>query len=285
MLGMSSWDTVVAEAPELAAFVRQRIEDHGLALLATFLLTRGMLPAIGVAGAWLLAASITPTDAGLGAPTVLNPVVPTRIRRGLNVESGLNDGLATPIVMLALATLVTDQGETEASILQVGVVPVVLAVVCATVVALLSAWAMDRSRERHWSTHRGRALATAAVPLLLFGLAEIVGANVFITAFVAGLVFGAASTTLAEEHETSDVIEIAVDLLGFVVWFFAGGILFSVRVMKMPTMETPSPSVESSSGSATASLRTCASSPSARRLSSAIGMVSPRAIAATIAAT
>jgi len=208
--------------------VRLLLIGFPLALLATFLLTRGMLPAIGVAGAWLLAASITPTDAGLGAPTVLNPVVPTRIRRGLNVESGLNDGLATPIVMLALATLVTDQGETEASILQVGVVPVVLAVVCATVVALLSAWAMDRSRERHWSTHRGRALATAAVPLLLFGLAEIVGANVFITAFVAGLVFGAASTTLAEEHETSDVIEIAVDLLGFVVWFFAGGILLTV---------------------------------------------------------
>jgi len=199
-----------------------------LAVIATFLLTREMLPAIGVAGAWLLTASITPTDAGLGAPTVLNPVVPTRVRRGLNVESGLNDGLATPIVMLALSALVAEAGDAEPSILQIGVVPVVLALVCATGVALLAAWAMDRSRERGWSTHRGRALATAAVPLVLFGLAEIVGANVFITAFVAGLVFGAASITLDEEHETSDVIEIAADLLGFVVWFFAGGILLTV---------------------------------------------------------
>ena len=67
-----------------------------LALLATFLLAGSLLPALGAGGAWLIAAAITPTDAGLGAPTVLNPVVPLRVRRGLNVESGLNDGLATP---------------------------------------------------------------------------------------------------------------------------------------------------------------------------------------------
>lgn len=208
--------------------VRLLLIGFPLAVVATYLLTREMLPAVGVAGAWLLAASITPTDAGLGAPTVLNPVVPTRIRRALNVESGLNDGLATPIVLLALTTLVAEQGDTEPTILQIGVVPVVLALVCATVVALLAAWAMDRSRERHWSTPRGRALAIAAVPLVLFGVAEVVGANVFITAFVAGLIFGAASITLDEEHETSELIEIGADLFGFVVWFFAGGILLNV---------------------------------------------------------
>src|SRR6478736_912337 len=53
--------------------------------------------------ALLLAAALAPTDAGLGAPTVLNPVVPVRIRRILNVESGLNDGLATPIVLFPIA--------------------------------------------------------------------------------------------------------------------------------------------------------------------------------------
>ena len=41
-----------------------------------------MFPALGAAGAWLLAAAITPTDAGLGAPTVLNPFVTAlRVRR------------------------------------------------------------------------------------------------------------------------------------------------------------------------------------------------------------
>lgn len=208
--------------------VRLLLIGFPLALAATFLLTRELLPTLGVAGAWLLAAAVTPTDAGLGAPTILNPVVPVRVRRALNVESGLNDGLATPIVLLALSVLAAEEGVTEPSILQVGVVPVVAALICAVGVGLASAWLMDRSRTRSLSGHRGRAIATLAVPLLLFGLAELVGANAFIAAFVGGLVFGAASVTLDEEPETTGLLEVASDLMGFVVWFFAGALLLSV---------------------------------------------------------
>lgn len=199
-----------------------------LALLATFLVARGLFPGIGVAGALLLAAAITPTDAGLGAPTVLNPVVPLRARRALNVESGLNDGLATPLVLLALAALAAEEGHTQPTIMQVGVVPVVLAVVSAVSVGLAAAWAMDRTRRAGMSGHRGRTVATLALPLFLFGLADIIGANGFITAFVAGLVFGAASVTLREEPQTSELLEVSSDLLSFVVWFFAGGLLLVV---------------------------------------------------------
>ena len=53
--------------------------------------------------ALLIGATLAPTDAALGQPVVTNPVVPARIRRLLNVESGLNDGIATPFVFLALA--------------------------------------------------------------------------------------------------------------------------------------------------------------------------------------
>src|SRR6478609_9052368 len=58
----------------------------------------------------LLAAAVAPTDAGLGAATVLNPVVPVRVRRILNVESGLNDGLCTPFVLFAIAALAGEEG-------------------------------------------------------------------------------------------------------------------------------------------------------------------------------
>lgn len=199
-----------------------------LALIATFFATRALLPTIGVAGAWLVAAAITPTDAGLGAPTVLNPVVPTRVRRALNVESGLNDGLATPIVLLALAALAAEEDVAEPSFLKVGLVPVGLALLCAVVVGLTAAWLLDRSRIHHLSGGRGRAVVILVLPVFLFGLAEIIGANAFIAAFVGGLVFGAASTTLIQRPETSELLEIASDLLGFLVWFFAGGILLAV---------------------------------------------------------
>ena len=74
-----------------------------LTIGAGYLLARVLLPEIGVWLALLLAAALAPTDAGLGAATVLNPVVPVRVRRVLNVESGLNDGLATPVVLFAVA--------------------------------------------------------------------------------------------------------------------------------------------------------------------------------------
>jgi NhaP-type Na+/H+ or K+/H+ antiporter len=197
-----------------------------LALLMTFGVTYAMFGSLGVAGAWLLAAAITPTDAGLGAPTVLNPVVPLRVRRGLNVESGLNDGLATPIVLLSLSALAAQ--EDAPGVLKVGVVPLLLAVVLAVVIGLLCAWLMDRSRERGLSGRQGRAIATLVLPLFLFGVAEVTGANAFIAAFVGGLVFGASSITLGDEHETTSLLEVVSDLLGFVVWFFAGGILLTV---------------------------------------------------------
>lgn len=199
-----------------------------LALFVTYLVASWMFPVLGVAGAWLIAAAITPTDAGLGAPTVLNPVVPLRVRRGLNVESGLNDGLATPVVLVSLSVLAAREKAPVPDLLSIGVVPTLLAVACAVVLSAAAAWGMDRSRDRHLSGRRGRQIATLILPALLFGVAEVIGANAFITAFLGGLVFGFASRTLAAEHETADLLETSADLLGFVVWFVFGGLLLLV---------------------------------------------------------
>ncbi len=199
-----------------------------IALAATAVSAWAMVPALGVAGAVLLAGSVTPTDAGLGAPTVLNPAVPVRVRRALNVESGLNDGLATPIVLLAVAALAAEEGEQTASVFSVSVVPVTLAVVLAVVVGLLAAWALDASRRTRWSSRHGRTVAMLAIPVVLFGAAEVAGANAFIAAFVGGLVVGSAARTVDEEEPVSMLVESASELLGFVVWFLGGGLLVTV---------------------------------------------------------
>lgn len=199
-----------------------------IALLATFLVSNTLLPVLGVGGAWLIAAAITPTDAGLGAPTVLNPAVPVRVRRGLNVESGLNDGLATPLVLIALSVLAERENAPIPGLLGIGVTSVLLALVCSIVVCLAAAWCVDRSRGRDLNGRRGRQIATLVLPALLFGLAGLIGANAFIAAFVGGLVFGAASVTLDEDHATAGLLETTADLLGFVVWFLFGGLLLRV---------------------------------------------------------
>jgi sodium/hydrogen antiporter len=52
-------------------------------------------------------AALAPTDAALGAGMMANPVIPARIRRLINVESGLNDAIAAPFVSVALAGAAT----------------------------------------------------------------------------------------------------------------------------------------------------------------------------------
>src|SRR6478735_807339 len=83
--------------------VRLLLVGLPLTVVMGFMGAQLVFPAMPVMVALLLAAALAPTDAGLGAATVLNPVVPVRVRRVLNVESGLNDGLATPIVLFAVA--------------------------------------------------------------------------------------------------------------------------------------------------------------------------------------
>jgi NhaP-type Na+/H+ or K+/H+ antiporter len=200
-----------------------------LALVATAAATTWLLPAAGLAGAVLIAASITPTDAGLGAPTVLNPVVPVRVRRALNVESGLNDGLATPVV-LAMLGILAAEGQTTGPIptaLSVGAVPVAIGLGLGIGVGLTGAWLVDRSRDHGWSSLRGRGLAVLMLPGLAFGLAEITGGNAFIAAFVGGLVFGRASVANEVEAEVSEPLEITADLLGYLIWFLAGSLMVS----------------------------------------------------------
>ena len=75
----------------------------------------GTVVAIWVLGldpwaALLLAAALAPTDAALGATVMSNPRVPDKVRSALNVESGLNDGIATPIVLVAIAGVAADEG-------------------------------------------------------------------------------------------------------------------------------------------------------------------------------
>ncbi len=97
--------TIRTRALRRDAAVIARLLIVGL-LLTIVLGTVGALllfPGISLGIAMLIGAALAPTDAALGQPVVTNLAVPARIRRVLNVESGLNDGIATPFVFLALA--------------------------------------------------------------------------------------------------------------------------------------------------------------------------------------
>ena len=112
LLLFSDASTVQLEDVEGDAGLPRRLLFVGLPLtiVAGALLAYLMLPQIGWAAAALVATILAPTDAALGLAVVTNKSVPVRIRRALNVESGLNDGIATPFVTLFIAVVAAGEG-------------------------------------------------------------------------------------------------------------------------------------------------------------------------------
>ncbi|BEL08865.1 cation:proton antiporter [Actinoplanes sichuanensis] len=145
----------------------------------------------GDLGFWialLIGAALAPTDAALGAAVMTDPAVPERIRRVLNVESGLNDGIATPVVTLAIAgaaATVTGPG-TAITGLAIGVAAGVFA-------GLAGGWAMRTARTRGWASEDFAGPGVLALALAVYTGVHWLGGNGFVAAFVAGIAFGAAA--------------------------------------------------------------------------------------------
>ena len=68
------------------------------------LVALGLFPSFSVSDALILAVILAPTDAGLGSAVVTDTSLPQRVRQSLNVESGLNDGICVPLLLIVLAT-------------------------------------------------------------------------------------------------------------------------------------------------------------------------------------
>src|SRR5215213_7662973 len=99
---------------DLGLYTRLLAVGLPLTIAAGTLLAMWLFDGMGLWLALLVGAALAPTDAALGVPVVTNPAVPSRVRRLINVESGLNDGIVTPVVVFALAGAASTEGLTEA---------------------------------------------------------------------------------------------------------------------------------------------------------------------------
>lgn len=162
-----------------------------MVILLGAVLAAALFPAFGWWEAALLAALLAPTDAALGQSVVADRAVPVRIRQAINVESGLNDGIALPAVLLFAALASASQAQTDAGEwLQFGALQVTLGPVVGIVVGMLGGRMLDHAAERAWATMSFQGIGILALALLSFALAELVGGNGFIAAFVSGVAFG-----------------------------------------------------------------------------------------------
>ena len=143
-----------------------------------------------VAEAVILAVVLAPTDAALGQAVVTEPRVPPRIRQGLNVESGLNDGICVPLLFAAVAVADVESGISEGrSPTALLLEEIGFGVVGGLVAGLVVAAIVIQAGRRHLIDHAWREVIPAAGAALAYGTASALGGSGFIAAFVAGMTF------------------------------------------------------------------------------------------------
>ena len=215
VLQVESGDPAVAVLAELALFsvlysdgMRVGVSDlrrawrlPGRALVLglplTLVITAGL--AHWVAGlpwleSFLLGAVLSPTDPVFAAAIVGRSEVPPRLRSLLNVESGLNDGLALPVVLLLLAAA----GGTDASGLELAG-----ELALGVVIGVAVPWAVLRLERLPFlaSVQHLQPLLPAAIGLLVLGLCLTTHANLFLGAFAAGITVASMSQEFRREFE------------------------------------------------------------------------------------
>ncbi len=169
--------------------------------------------------AFLLGALLSPTDPVLSSSVVTNPRVPRFIRHSLNLESGLNDGLALTAVLALLASLSADEGDFEAwkFILQ----DVSLGVITGLLVGYAASRLMPRTTTLgHEITPHQKSMYALGTAFAAYGIAVLQPeGNGFIAVFVCAITLGIFRPDIREcfEGRSEDVIEI-VKLGIFVVF-------------------------------------------------------------------
>jgi len=170
----------------------------------------------------ILATMLAPTDAALGKAVVTNESVPSNIREGLNVESGLNDGICVPILFVFLALVTSTGAETGTPVLAMKLVAEEIGIGVAVGVGLtaLGSWLGVRFADRGWVTETWRQLPVPALAVACFAVAQWLGGSGFIAAFAGGLLFG--GLVKRHKHRLLLAAEGTGDTLALITWVVFG---------------------------------------------------------------
>jgi sodium/hydrogen antiporter len=185
-----------------------------LGLLA--LAAKVLFPDLSWAEAALIAAVLTPTDPVVTSAVVTSKSVPARIRHTLNLESGLNDGLALPFVLffLVLAQPGGDAGHEGVKVLGEAGFGAVLGVG----LGLLGGWLHERLPAGGLAA-RYEGIYAVGLGLIAYGLAEVTIGNGLIAAFVCGIALGAGAHKVPDAFvEFSENVSTIAQVLTFFVF-------------------------------------------------------------------
>lgn len=171
-----------------------------LTMIMGSLIAIPLFPEIGTVALIMMALILSPTDAALGQAVVTSELVPIRIRQTINVESGLNDGIALPPILICFAILSgSGGGSMDISYWLTFVIKQFLfGPIIGGFIGWLGGLIVDKSSRAGWMSHIYQMLASVSIAILAFSLSEHMGGNGFIGVYFAGLMLGTHSKMIRE---------------------------------------------------------------------------------------
>lgn len=136
--------------------------------------------------ALLIGVILAPTDAALAEPVLVSDSVPARVRQTLNVESGLNDGLAVPLLLIAIAIIEAEGGATPLGAIGLVASQLGIGIGGGIVIGWLGAALIGRGTEAGWMDPLHQRIAAVALALAGFAAVQLLGGSGFVATFIAG---------------------------------------------------------------------------------------------------
>jgi sodium/hydrogen antiporter len=202
-----------------------------LTIMAGTLAGLALFPMLGLWTAAALATMLAPTDAALGLPVVSNRRLPSRIRQGLNVESGLNDGVCVPLLIIFLTIAQAEEGVGHVEPVKVVLEEIGFGALGGILAGVVGAWVLRTFAGKGWIDQTWQQIIGVATPLLAYTVASALGGSGFIAAFVAGIVFGAIARDRAR-HSTF-LGEQSGELLNAVTFLLFGAVLLGPALAEL----------------------------------------------------
>jgi NhaP-type Na+/H+ or K+/H+ antiporter len=180
--------------------------------------------------AGILGTMLAATDAALGKAVVTNKAVPTHVREGLNIESGLNDGLCVPILFVFIALALGSGTEGGSTMLAIKLVIQELGIglVVGLGLTAIGTWALKWCRNKGWVTEIWKQVTVVALSIACFSVAQSLHGSGYIAAFTGGLLFGFKAKEAT--HRLVLAAEGTGETLAMMTWFIFGAAVIGQSV-------------------------------------------------------
>jgi len=192
-----------------------------LTMILGILIAALLFPEMNIWTLALMALILSPTDAALGQAVVTSNDVPEKIRQTINVESGLNDGIALPPILICIAVLAnSEHGDSGAAYwLLFTLKQFIYGPIIGGFIGWIGGLLVDKASQKGWMNTTFQSLSSISIAFMAFALAESVHGNGFIAAYFAGLLLGTLTQEVRERiHQFGEAESQALVLFIFLLF-------------------------------------------------------------------